>query len=137
MLTCLNPHLITKLFFNLNCFRLYDIQQTPWENGLFKLRMAFKNDYPTSPPKCTFEPVLFHPNVNSSGMVFTSMLNERKDWRPEYTIKIVLLMIQDLLMAPFIDDPANTEASSMYRHNRPEYDRRAREQAQAQPLLTG
>lgn len=70
-------------------------------------------------------------------MVFTSMLNERKDWRPEYTIKLVLLMIQDVLMAPFIDDPANTEASSMYRNNRPEYDRRAREQAQAQPLLTG
>lgn len=70
-------------------------------------------------------------------MVFTSMLNERIDWRPEYTIKLVLLMIQDMLMIPFIDDPSNTEASNMYRHNRPEYDRRAREQAQAQPLLTG
>lgn len=27
-------------------------QQTPWEGGLFKLRMLFKDDYPSSPPKC-------------------------------------------------------------------------------------
>uniref|UniRef100_A0A2K6U5S5 UBC core domain-containing protein n=1 Tax=Saimiri boliviensis boliviensis TaxID=39432 RepID=A0A2K6U5S5_SAIBB len=37
-------------------------KRTPWEGGLFKLRMLFKNDYPSSPPKCTFEPPLFHPN---------------------------------------------------------------------------
>uniref|UniRef100_A0A8C0JKP5 Ubiquitin conjugating enzyme E2 I n=1 Tax=Canis lupus dingo TaxID=286419 RepID=A0A8C0JKP5_CANLU len=24
---------------------------TPWEGGLFKLRMLFKDDYPSSPPK--------------------------------------------------------------------------------------
>lgn len=26
--------------------------QTIWENGLYKLRMLFKDDYPSSPPKC-------------------------------------------------------------------------------------
>uniref|UniRef100_A0A8C7Y4P2 Ubiquitin-conjugating enzyme E2Ia n=1 Tax=Oryzias sinensis TaxID=183150 RepID=A0A8C7Y4P2_9TELE len=26
---------------------------TPWEGGLFKLRMLFKDDYPSSPPKYT------------------------------------------------------------------------------------
>lgn len=30
--------------------------QTPWEGGLYKLRMLFKDDYPSSPPKCEFEP---------------------------------------------------------------------------------
>ena len=28
--------------------------QTSWEGGLYKLRMIFKDDYPTSPPKCKF-----------------------------------------------------------------------------------
>ncbi|GAB1300712.1 SUMO-conjugating enzyme UBC9 [Apodemus speciosus] len=28
-----------------------DGSQTPWEGGLFKLRMLFKDDYPSSPPK--------------------------------------------------------------------------------------
>lgn len=27
---------------------------TPWEGGLFKLRMLFKDDYPSSPPKCKY-----------------------------------------------------------------------------------
>lgn len=29
--------------------------------------MIFKEDYPSSPPKCKFEPPLFHPNVYPSG----------------------------------------------------------------------
>ena len=29
--------------------------------------MIFKDDYPTTPPKCKFEPPLFHPNVYPSG----------------------------------------------------------------------
>uniref|UniRef100_A0A8C9DJB1 UBC core domain-containing protein n=1 Tax=Prolemur simus TaxID=1328070 RepID=A0A8C9DJB1_PROSS len=41
----------------------------PWEGGLFKLWMLFKDDYPSSLPKCTFEPPLFHPNVYPSGTV--------------------------------------------------------------------
>ena len=54
---------------------------TAWEGGLFKLRtsfpintrsfnlfffnlgMVFKDDYPSTPPKCKFEPPLFHPNI--------------------------------------------------------------------------
>lgn len=29
-------------------------QQTLWEGGLYKLRMLFKDDYPSSPPKCEY-----------------------------------------------------------------------------------
>uniref|UniRef100_A0A8C7HEI5 SUMO-conjugating enzyme UBC9 n=2 Tax=Oncorhynchus TaxID=8016 RepID=A0A8C7HEI5_ONCKI len=63
---------------------------TPWEGGLFKLRMLFKDDYPSSPPKCKFEPPLFHPNVYPSGTVCLSILEEDKDWRPAITIKQVV-----------------------------------------------
>uniref|UniRef100_A0A8C0KSS1 UBC core domain-containing protein n=1 Tax=Canis lupus dingo TaxID=286419 RepID=A0A8C0KSS1_CANLU len=60
---------------------------TPWEGGLFKVRMLFKDDYPSSPPKCKFEPPLFHPNVYPSGTVCLSILEEDKDWRPAITIQ--------------------------------------------------
>lgn len=43
--------------------------QTPWDGGLYRLRMIFKDDYPSTPPKCKFEPPLFHPNVYPSGEV--------------------------------------------------------------------
>lgn len=44
--------------------------QTPWEGGLYKLRMLFKDDYPSSPPKCELEPFqrtrsLFATNLDS------------------------------------------------------------------------
>lgn len=53
---------------NINCYLCIHLQ-TPWENGLYKIRMIFKDDYPSSPPKCKFEPPLFHPNVYPSGWI--------------------------------------------------------------------
>ncbi|KAK2502309.1 hypothetical protein MC885_013209 [Smutsia gigantea] len=124
-------------------------QQTPWEGGLFKLRMLFKDDYPSSPPKCKFEPPLFHPNVYPSGTVCLSILEEDKDWRPAITIKQILLGIQELLNEPNIQDPAQAEAYTIYwlvatwphllqpcglayipwNQNRVEYEKRVRAQA--------
>lgn len=104
---------------------------TPWEGGLYKLRMIFKDDYPTSPPKCKFEPPLFHPNVYPSGTVCLSLLDEEKDWRPAITIKQILLGIQDLLNEPNIKDPAQAEAYTIYCQNRLEYEKRVRAQARA------
>uniref|UniRef100_A0A1B0EU88 SUMO-conjugating enzyme UBC9 n=1 Tax=Lutzomyia longipalpis TaxID=7200 RepID=A0A1B0EU88_LUTLO len=104
---------------------------TPWEGGLFRLRMIFKDDFPTSPPKCKFEPPLFHPNVYPSGTVCLSLLDEEKDWRPAITIKQILLGIQELLMEPNIKDPAQAEAYTIYCQNRLEYEKRVRAQARA------
>jgi ubiquitin-conjugating enzyme E2 I len=55
--------------------------------------MIFKEDYPSSPPKCKFEPPLFHPNVYPSGTVCLSLLDEDKDWRPAITIKQVQIYV--------------------------------------------
>ena len=33
---------------------------TPWEGGLYKLKILFPDDYPQKPPKCQFTPPLFH-----------------------------------------------------------------------------
>ncbi|XP_041362891.1 SUMO-conjugating enzyme UBC9-A [Gigantopelta aegis] len=100
-----------------------------WEGGLYTLRMLFKEDYPSTPPKCKFEPPLFHPNVYPSGTVCLSLLDEEKDWRPAVTIKQILLGIQELLNEPNIKDPAQAEAYTIYCQNREEYDRRVRAQA--------
>ncbi|KAG0710825.1 SUMO-conjugating enzyme UBC9 [Chionoecetes opilio] len=101
---------------------------TPWESGLYRLRMIFKDDYPSTPPKCKFEPPLFHPQClsiryiyaselpifGSTGTVCLSLLDEEKDWRPAITIKQILLGIQDLLNDPNIKDPAQAEAYTIY-----------------------
>ncbi|GIX82450.1 SUMO-conjugating enzyme UBC9 [Caerostris extrusa] len=122
-------------------------KSTAWEGGLYNLRMIFKDDYPSTPPKSLFikksfkifvsdfqgkfEPPLFHPNVYPSGTVCLSLLDEEKDWRPAITIKQILLGIQDLLNEPNIKDPAQAEAYTIYCQNRLEYEKRVRAQAKS------
>jgi len=102
---------------------------TIWEGGLYKLRMLFKDDYPVTPPKCKFEPPLFHPNIYPSGTVCLSILDENKDWKPSITIKQILTGIQELLVAPNPDDPAQAEAYQIFCSSKPDYERRVKQQA--------
>ncbi|KAG2020164.1 ubiquitin-conjugating enzyme E2 [Coprinopsis cinerea AmutBmut pab1-1] len=103
--------------------------QTPWEGGLFKLTMTFPEDYPSKPPKCKFVPPLFHPNVYPSGTVCLSILDEEKSWKPAITIKQILLGIQDLLDDPNVNDPAQSDAYTMFKNDRVAYEKRIRMQA--------
>lgn len=105
-------------------------KNTPWAGGNYRLKMTFKEDYPSSPPKCKFDPPLFHPNVYPSGTVCLSILDEEKDWRPAITIKQILLGIQHLLAEPNASDPAQADAYNIFTTNATEYERRVRAQAQ-------
>ena len=51
---------------------------TDWEGGNFQLILHFTDDYPAKPPKCVFDPPLFHPNVYPSGTVCLDILNEEE-----------------------------------------------------------
>eukprot|EP00042_Codosiga_hollandica_P021944 m.78725 g.78725 ORF g.78725 m.78725 type:complete len:160 (+) comp50596_c0_seq1:38-517(+) len=104
-------------------------KDTLWEPGLYKLKMLFSEDYPSAPPKCKFEPALFHPNVFPSGTVCLSLLDIEKDWRPGVTIKQILLGIQDLLNNPNPLDPAQADAYTIYMKDRTQYDAKVKEQA--------
>merc|ERR1711955_99663 len=90
---------------------------TPWEGGLYKGQIIFKDDFP--------------PTVYPSGTVCLSILDEEKDWRPAITVKQILLGIQDLLNDPNIKDPAQAEAYTCFCQNRTDYDKRVRAQARA------
>uniref|UniRef100_A0A914Z045 SUMO-conjugating enzyme UBC9 n=1 Tax=Panagrolaimus superbus TaxID=310955 RepID=A0A914Z045_9BILA len=105
------------------------IPDTMWEGGLYRLKMLFKDDFPSTPPKCRFEPPLFHPNVYPSGTVCLSLLDENKDWKPSISIKQLLIGIQELLNNPNPDDPAQAEAYQIYIQNKSEYEKRVRRQA--------
>ncbi|KAI1712346.1 ubiquitin-conjugating enzyme domain-containing protein [Ditylenchus destructor] len=104
-------------------------KDTIWEGGLYKIKMHFKDDFPSTPPKCRFEPPLFHPNVYPSGTVCLSLLDENKDWKPSISIKQLLVGIQELLVTPNIEDPAQADAYQIYVQNRAEYEKRVRKQA--------
>ena len=112
-------------------------KESIWEKGTYKLIIEFPKDYPLKPPKCSFKPVLPHPNIYPSGTVCLSILNEEEDWKPSLQVKHVLTGIQKLLKdEPNLNSPAQTEATTLYRNNRDIYIKQAMEFANTQKRET-
>ena len=104
-------------------------EDTDWANGVYKVMMEFPEEYPSKPPKCKFDPPLFHPNVFPSGAICLSILKEDDGWRPAITIKQMLLAVQDLLVNPNPNSPAQEAAYNMFVRQPEQYRRKIREQA--------
>ncbi|KAJ2776324.1 Ubiquitin-conjugating enzyme E2 2 [Coemansia javaensis] len=98
---------------------------TPFEDGTFKLTLAFEESYPNKPPGVRFISRMFHPNVYTNGELCLDILQNR--WSPTYDVAAILMSIQSLLHDPNSSSPANAEAANLYRENRKEYVRRIRE----------
>jgi ubiquitin-conjugating enzyme E2 I len=102
--------------------------QTSWEGGKFQGLLSFPPEYPSAPPKFTFTPPVFHPNVYPSGEVCISILNP-KSWIPDTTLSDMLISIQYLLANPTPSSPAQLQAVIMYMEDRDEYEKRIRDLA--------
>lgn len=88
---------------------------SPYENGLFHLRIVIPPDYPFMAPKITFITKIYHPNVSPSGAICLDILKDR--WSPALTIHKVLLSISSLLTDANPDDPLNIDAAQLYKAN--------------------
>ncbi|ORX59185.1 SUMO conjugating enzyme Hus5 [Piromyces finnis] len=105
------------------------VRGTSWDGGIYKLNLKFSKDYPLKPPKCTFNPPVFHPNIYLSGDVCLSILNEYEDWKPSISIRDILIGIQSLLNEPNLDSPAQHSAYILCQQDRMEYEKRLMIQA--------
>lgn len=104
-----------------------------WKDCEFKLTMQFSNDYPSEAPIVKFTPVLWHLNVWSSGRICLNLLNAddgtwHGKWRASTTIKEILVAVQTLLDEPN-PSGARPDVEKLYRHNKPAYQKRLKEEA--------
>lgn len=87
--------------------------------------MDFNHEYPLSPPTCKFTPAVFHPNVHASGMVYLSLIG--KDWKPQVTIKQILLEVQTMLNEPDLLNNLQLVPYMLYCNDKLRYERTVRE----------
>ena len=88
---------------------------SPYQDGVFHLNIHFPTDYPFKPPKITFITKIYHPNINSNGVICLDIL--KNQWSPALTISKVLLSICSLICDPNPDDPLVPEIANLYKSN--------------------
>uniref|UniRef100_A0A0N4Z6H9 UBIQUITIN_CONJUGAT_2 domain-containing protein n=1 Tax=Parastrongyloides trichosuri TaxID=131310 RepID=A0A0N4Z6H9_PARTI len=108
---------------------------TIFEDGVYRLKMEFKDEYPINPPVLRFVTKMFHPNIYTNGDICLDILQKR--WLPSYTITSILTSLQSLLDDPNCDSPANAEAAELFQKNRPEYNKRVHEVVMNSLLFSG
>ena len=80
---------------------LFGPRDTPYKGGLFYLTLKFPENYPSYPPKVTFDTPIYHINVASIGYIYTSLgepmpLSILRAWNRNFKVRDIIISIYSL-----------------------------------------
>lgn len=114
---------------NLFCWKLMICgpEESPYEGGLFDIRVEFSESYPNQPPAFYFLTPIYHVNIASNGAVCHSVLDS--NYSPSIGVYHIILYIISMMINPepksFMAD--RVELAKLYNSNRESYLENARE----------
>ena len=97
---------------------------SPYMNGVFKIRFRFNDEYPVKPPIVDFLTPMFHPNIYRDGKICVDIL--QSEWSPVQNVRTILISIMSLLTDPNPNSPANRDAAMLYTKSKEEYNIKVR-----------
>eukprot|EP00190_Bangiopsis_sp_CCMP1999_P001492 CAMPEP_0198736698 /NCGR_PEP_ID=MMETSP1475-20131203/67490_1 /TAXON_ID= ORGANISM="Unidentified sp., Strain CCMP1999" /NCGR_SAMPLE_ID=MMETSP1475 /ASSEMBLY_ACC=CAM_ASM_001111 /LENGTH=185 /DNA_ID=CAMNT_0044500547 /DNA_START=52 /DNA_END=609 /DNA_ORIENTATION=+ len=97
---------------------------TPFEGGLFKMRLELTPEFPAVPPVGFFQTKIFHPNVSEKGEICVNTL--KRDWKAEYGLRHIFMVIRCLLIDPNPESALNEEAGKLLLESYVDYCKMAR-----------
>jgi len=84
---------------------------TPYEGGVFRVKIKLGPEFPQVPPKGYFLTKIFHPNISNVGEICVNTL--KKDWTEDMGIKHILITVKCLLIVPNPESALNEEAGRL------------------------
>ena len=100
---------------------------TPYDGGVYNLKMKFPEAYPFSPPVVSFLTKIFHCNVADNGVICADVLGD--DWVSCINVASILLNIRSLMPGPNPYNALSPDVARVFMHDRAGRDSIAKELA--------
>ena len=97
---------------------------SPYQGGVFQLKIMLPLDYPFKAPKITFLTKIYHCNINANGSICLDILKD--NWSPALTLGKALLSICSLMDDANPNDPLVSDIADLLKKNKTQHDANAR-----------